>query len=211
MPKRIPHVYSEAITGVKETTNYLAMQKKLGRFYLKGFIKRLIGFNKKGLFLEIGPGPAYQTSEIAKQAEGIKIKALEYSEDMISIAKKYCKTQNLQTKIEFVHGSVEDEKLVSGLGKFDLIYSTFSLHHWLDPEKAISNLYSALKDDGLIYLYDFKRGGLFYYISIKKGIWESIRASYTPDEIKSILDRLNIKNYKISTDFLYMQVIINKN
>lgn len=210
MPKRIPHTDSEIITGTKTSQDYLKMQKKLGRFYLKNFLKIFSQLNKKGSFLEIGPGPGYQTVLIANRFLNAKIKALEYSADMISIAKEYSKTQNLDDRIKFIHGSVEDKTLVNSLGKFDLIYSTFSLHHWPDPQKAILNLYNALNKSGILYIYDFKRNGLFYYLSIKKGIWESIRASYLPKEIEKILKDLNIKNYEIKTKYPYMWIVIKK-
>jgi ubiquinone/menaquinone biosynthesis C-methylase UbiE len=211
MPKRIPHTDSEIIVGTKTAQDYLQMQKKLGRFYLKDFVNRLVKLNKKGDFLEIGSGPGYQTTIVAKQIPDTKIKALEPSPDMISIATEYSKAQDLDNKIQFIHGAVEDESLINSLGEFDLIYSSFSLHHWPDPKKAILNLYKALKDDGIIFIYDFKRSGLFYYIPLlRKGIWESIRASYTPIEIEKMLSELSINKYKIDSKYPYMAIIIRK-
>lgn len=210
MAKRISHTDSKVITGNEKAKDYLRMQKKLGRFYLKNFMNILLDFHKKDSLLEIGPGPGYQTCFISQKIPDATIKALEYSPDMVSIAKKYAQTQGVDHKIDFIHGSVEDENLLEELGKFDLIYSTFSLHHWTDPKKSIANLYKVLKDNGIMYIYDFKRGGLFYYLSIFKGIWESIRASYIPEEIENIMKDLNIKNYEIKSKYPYMWLIVKK-
>ena len=65
-PKRIPHTDFEVITGTKTTQNYLSMQKKLGKFYFKGFFAKLDQFNKGKRFLEVGPGPGYQTALVVE-------------------------------------------------------------------------------------------------------------------------------------------------
>ena len=65
MPKRIPQK-SEEIPGMRTSREYLEMQKRIGRFYFKNFLSILESFCKQGSFLEIGPGPGYQTAKIAQ-------------------------------------------------------------------------------------------------------------------------------------------------
>ena len=109
-----------------------------------------------------------------------------------------------------MHGSVEDETLMFGLERYDLVYSTFSLHHWPDPVKAFQNCYNVLKDDGVMCIYDFIRKGILYYLPVKKGIWESVRASYLPEEISMMLQGLNIHDFEITTSYPYMCILISK-
>lgn len=210
MPKRIPHTDMEVIRGAKTTQDYLGMQKKLGRFYFKDFFFRFDLLSKQGRFLEIGPGPGYQTGIVAERYMPDEIIGLEYSSDMIKVAEKYIKGRGLD-KIRFVNGAVEDTALIRSLGKFDLIYSTFSLHHWTSPTVGIKNLYEALDENGILFVYDFFKGGIFYYVKIKRGIWESVRASYTPGEIEAILKKLQITNYKINKKGLYIDFVIKGN
>jgi ubiquinone/menaquinone biosynthesis C-methylase UbiE len=165
---------------------------------------------KNGKFLEIGSGPGYQTVEIIKRFPGAQITALEPSSDMIKVATAYSLSQGVRNRLTFVEGAVEDNGLIQGLGRFDLIYSTFSLHHWKAPEKAIQNLYGALKTCGVILIYDFERHWLTYYLPIKKGIAESIRASYTPKEIISMLSVIKTKNYHVQKHFPYVSIVIKK-
>lgn len=209
MPKRIPHTDMEVITGTKTTQDYLEMQKKLGKFYFKNFFSKFDLLHKTGRFLEVGPGPGYQTAIVAEKYEPDEIVGLEYSSDMINVAEWYINQKGLK-KIKFINGAVEDINLIKDLGKFDLIYSTFSLHHWTNPAIGIKNLYESLHDNGILFVYDFFRGGIFYHIRIKRGIWESIRASYTPEEIDKILRDLDITNYKINRKNLYMDFVITK-
>ncbi len=180
MPKRIPHQKEmEVITGSEKTRDYLAMQKMFGRFYFKDFFTRLDLLSKTGRYLEVGPGPGYQTALVAERYRPEEIVALEYSPDMVRVAQGHLKGRGLEG-IRFIHGAVEDTSLLKRLGQFDLIYSTFSLHHWSNAALGIKNLYESLTDKGALFIYDFVRGGVFYYLKIKRGVWESLRASYTP-------------------------------
>jgi predicted O-methyltransferase YrrM len=112
MPKRVPHTDLEIITGEQTTDQYLEMQKGMGRFYLSKFSSILENQNKTGKFLEIGSSPGYQTVQVAKRVTGSEIIALEPSSDMIKVAKSYSLSQNLNDKITFVEGAVEDNFLI---------------------------------------------------------------------------------------------------
>jgi ubiquinone/menaquinone biosynthesis C-methylase UbiE len=210
MFKRTPHTNLAIITDDQSAKNYLEMQKKMAQFYLKGFLRILEDQKKNGKFLEIGSGPGYQTVEIIKRFPGAQVTALEPSSDMIKVATAYAQSQGARNRLTFVKGAVEDNGLIQDLGTFDLIYSTFSLHHWLEPIKAMRNLYGALKTGGVILIYDFERHWLTYYLPIKKGIAESIRASYTPKEISSMLSSINVKHYHVQRHFPYVSIVIMK-
>jgi len=211
MPQRIPHSDSvEVITGEKTTKDYLKMQKMLGKFYFKDFFSKFDKLKIDGRFLEVGPGPGYQTTLVAEKYTPTKIIGLEYSNDMIKVAEEYVKEKGLSNIIKYVNGAVENTDLIKSLGKFDTVYSTFSIHHWTNPAKGLKNLFEALNYSGCLFIYDFYRGGLFYYINVKRGIYDSIRASYRPEEIKEILTKAGIGNYSINRKSLYMDFIINK-
>jgi SAM-dependent methyltransferase len=146
---------------------------------------------------------------VAERYKPEEIVGLEYSSDMMKVAEGYMNQKGLE-KIKFVNGAVENTDLIKDLGRFDLVYSTFSLHHWTDPAVGIRNLYESLYEGGILFIYDFFRGGIFYYMKIKRGIWESIRASYTPEEIDKILRDVNIVHYTISRKNLYMDFVVTK-
>lgn len=210
MLKRKPHTDLAIITGDQSAKHYLEMQKKMARFYLQGFLRIVEDQKKNGKFLEIGPGPGYQTVEIAKRFPGAHITALEPSSDMVRVATAYSQSQGIGNRLTCVEGTVEDNGLIQGLGTFDLIYSTFSLHHWKEPVKAMQNLSGALKTGGIILIYDFERHWLTYYLPIKRGIAESIRASYTPKEIELMLSAIDEKPYRVQRHFPYLSIVLMK-
>ena len=66
-----------------------------------------------------------------------------------------------------------------------------------------------LNDNGLIYIHDLKRVIWLYYIKSQSGFFNSIRAAYRPDEMKAMLNRIGINNFKIRTVFPFcMQSIL---
>jgi SAM-dependent methyltransferase len=210
MPRRILHTDLEVIAGEQTTEDYLKMQKRLGRFYLKRFLRLLADQGKTGRLLEIGPGPGYQTAKVAEKSPESQIFAVEASADMIAVAQSYIKKRGLNDRVRFVQGAVEDEDLIRDLGEFDLIYSSFSLHHWKNPVKAFQNLYHALKDDGVFLIYDLERHWLTYYLPIRRGIVESVRASYTPKELSAMMAELNMQNYQVQRHFPYLSILVRK-
>jgi ubiquinone/menaquinone biosynthesis C-methylase UbiE len=131
---------------------------------------------------------------------------------MINIARSYIEQKGLTSRVKFTEGSVEDAQLVDSLGRFNLIYSSFSLHHWKDPTKAIQNLHRVLKEKGVLFIYDFERHWFTYHNIplVRKGITESIRASYTPKEISSMVSGLNMRNFQLKRYFPYLSIIVTK-
>ena len=99
---------------------------------------------------------------------------------------------------------------MDGLGEFDLIYSTYSLHHWENPKKAIDNLMPNLNDNDVLYLYDLKRVWWLYWVPVNSGFYNSIRAAYVRREVEEMLASLDPEHYEIRYEFPFMQSVIIK-
>jgi ubiquinone/menaquinone biosynthesis C-methylase UbiE len=129
--------------------------------------------------------------------------ALELSTDMIKIAGEVVGRTQHPSRVRFIPGSVDDRALMARLGKFDLVYSTFSLHHWEHPVRAIRSMYRALARDGLMVLHDFKRVPWLYVLPGQGGFIQSIRAAYRPREIQGMMQAADIRHYEMKTPFPY--------
>ena len=165
--------------------------------------------NIKGKYLEIGAGPGILTAMIAEEDPDVHITAVEISSDMVTVAQEYIEEKKFQDRIHFVVGDASDEKIVRELGKFDLVYCTFTMHHWKDPERVISNLLKAVEDKGVLFIHDLKRVWWLYWVPIHNGFFDSIRAAYTSSEIKVIFQKLGINQYEIKKVFpFFLQSII---
>lgn len=217
MLKRIPH-NSQDISGEPKTREYLESHEKHANIQFKAFMKELDRqclyrrVHPTGRFLEIGSGPGFLTAMMAAQYPQAEINAIEISPDMISTAKEVVGRSQPSNRVRFINGSADDMSLMTHLGKFDLVYSTFSLHHWEKPVQAMKAMHRALKDSGLMLLHDLKRVPWLYFLPARSGFFESIRAAYRPGEIRRMLSASEINEAAVKTPFPYFwqTVLITK-
>ena len=206
--KRIAESHQDYFFDKENATKYLNDAKSASKARFSNFLSSLKKLDIKGRYLEIGSGPGVLTQIVATQHPATEIIANDISPEMIELAQQDL-ADNLKTRIIYKIGDACDINSIKDLGKFDLIYSTFTLHHWDNAELAIKNLYSMLNTDGILYIHDLKRVFWLYYIKLESGFFNSIRAAYRPAEIRTMLNKKGIKNYKIKTIFPYfMQFIL---
>lgn len=208
MSKRIVESHQEeSFSGLDNARQYAESTGKSMMRY-KAFLNNLKSLKLEGRYLEIGAGPGVLTTEVARIHTGVDITAVELSQDMATVGKEYVAKNGYDDRIKFIVGDAEDEALIHSLGKFDLVYCTYTLHHWNDPEKAIVNLTRKVADNGILYLYDLKRVWWLYWVPVRNGFFNSIRASYLPIEVKLMLEKLGFDNFKIKNEFPFMQSIL---
>ena len=200
----------EAISGLENARQYAEMAKKSPKMMYRGFLKKVKSLNIKGKYLEIGAGPGILTAIVAEDNPDVHITAIELSSDMVAIAQGYIEEKKLQDRIHFVTGDAIDEKIIKELGEFDLVYCTFTMHHWKEPERVISNLLKAVKNEGVLFIHDLRRVWWLYYLPLRNsGFINSIRATYTRSEIEAILQKVGINQYEIKRHFpFFLQSII---
>jgi len=178
--------------GAEEARSYskhTAMFSFLYRPILKDFEKLEV----RGRLLEVGCGPGILAVKIAQKFE-VEITAIDISESMIEVAEENIKKANLEGKIKLEVGDVHDENFVIRLGKFDCVYSTFSLHHWENPVKALNNLYSVL-EDGMIYILDARKIWVGF-IGVKP-----YSEAYTIGELKDIIKKTEFRSFEVNKRF----------
>jgi SAM-dependent methyltransferase len=174
----------------------------------RGFLKHLGTLDVGGRYLEVGSGPGVLTVAVARENPDARITGVELSPDMVAVATEYVERLGLADRIRFLVGDAGDKRAFGSLGQFDLIYSTFSLHHWKYPNQVIQNLMSLLADGGMLYIHDLKRAWWLYWVPVRNGFWNSIRASYVPRELHQMLRGLGIERYEIRNVFPFMQSIL---
>ncbi len=197
---------SAVMTGEKRADNYLTAQKIISNAYLAKFFQILTENRKKGRYLEIGAGPGYQTAEIMEKFRPDEIVIVEPSGDMIATADRYLTRRGFRDNIDMHAGYVEDEQLILSLGKFDLIYSTLSLHHWGNAVQAFQNLARVLEPGGLMVIHDFRRIDLPFNLKFHG---DSHRA-FTPDELDNVLDQAGITRYKLIPNFPFQILVVRE-
>jgi ubiquinone/menaquinone biosynthesis C-methylase UbiE len=194
------------------------MKKQLGKEYLRfaaNVIKKVNPI-QGSMVLEIGPGPGWAGINLVKKRPDLKLVGLEASPDMIRVATANVKKEGL-TGFEYKLG-VGEEMIDINDGQYDLVISRDSLHHWIEPEKVFKEIKRVLKPDGKIYIHDSRRdlnifGRLIVGIFSKNlpsnmGYhWKaSIAASYTPGEIREMLNKAGLNDWKVNSDFMDLAI-----
>jgi 2-polyprenyl-3-methyl-5-hydroxy-6-metoxy-1,4-benzoquinol methylase len=199
----------EAITGIEHARRYAAEHKRHARWMYRAFLQDIRRLDISGRCLEIGAGAAILAVMMAEQNPHIQITATDLSADMAAVAREYIKEKGLTERVEYRVVDVNDETALERLGRFEMVYSTFSLHHWKDPLASINNLWKMVGNGGLLYIHDMKRIWWSVFLPLGAGDRESIRASYTAREIKNLLQTLGIDEYEVKTLFpLFLQSLI---
>jgi SAM-dependent methyltransferase len=209
MPKRIVELEQETFTGIESAREYARHAKSpmMRRGY--GVVADVIrSLGRHGRFLEIGAGPAVLTAVIARAMPDAHITALEISPDMVTVAREEVESEGLGDRIRLVEADAGDAETLDQLGQFDLVYSSYSLHHWDEPEAVITNLLRAVAPGGALLIHDLKRVWWLYWIPSREGFITSIRAAYTPDEIGELLAGLGVDEYEIKEGPFYQSVIV---
>jgi len=197
----------EAFAGLEAAREYAESTKKATMRY-RAFLSNLKTLSIPGKYLDVGAGTGNLATIIAQNNPDIEITALEISTAMVTIGEEFIRNKGLQDQIKFIKGDAVKKETINELGEFDLIYSTYSLHHWENPRKVIDNLMSNLGDNCVLYIYDLRRVWWLYWVPIRNGFFNSIRAAYVRREIKEMLTGLDPQCYEIRYEFPFMLSII---
>jgi ubiquinone/menaquinone biosynthesis C-methylase UbiE len=175
-------------------------------FMRRMFVKELKKHNPTGTIVDMGCGPGYLITVIAKEIPQAHILGIDTSEEMLATASKNLSSLGFGEKTEFRRGGAQSLPLEND--SVENVVSTFSLHHWSDPTKAFQEIHRVLKPGGQFLVLDLRRDPrrFFYWLIIfatkvvplflgtraLKRINEplgSVLASYTPSELVSFLSR----------------------
>ena len=210
MLKRIEH-QDESICRLETVKDYVRKHEPHMDFMYGPFIKDMQRLNLRGRCLEIGAGPGLFTCLFAAHFPEATITVTDISPTMIATAKNLIKEKGMEQRAEFHLCDVKDADILKRLGKFDFVFSIYSMHHWQNLSKSIHNLFDSLADNGTLYLGDLKRVWWLYYLPTHNRDIQQIRAAYLPQELKRILQNMGISHYEIRTLFPYffMSVVAN--
>lgn len=203
---------TRTIPGKIDARKYAENHKKYARLMYGGLVKRIGNYGKAGRYLEIGAGPGFLTTMLARANPDITITAIDILPEMAEVAGEYINENGLKDRIHYLVGDVADEELMQGLGTFDFVYSSYSLHEWKEPEKSIRNLWRAVGENGLMYIYDFRKMTWLRFLPFQSGEKDAIIATPSARKMRTILQGTGITDYSIKTafPFLHQTVIARK-
>lgn len=100
--------------------------------------------------LDVGTGPGVLLVELAERRPDVRVTGIDLSADMIAAARR-----NLRGFGERATARVADvTALPFGDDAFDVVVTSFSMHHWDRPADAVPELARVLRPGGRLYVYD---------------------------------------------------------
>ncbi|NPV62687.1 MAG: class I SAM-dependent methyltransferase [Methanotrichaceae archaeon] len=102
--------------------------------------------------LDVGTGKGLLPIRVAQTNQDLQVYGLDISEKAVNAARKNSLDSGLANPPEFYLGDASSLPFEDGC--FDLVVSTFSLHHWPEPVKGLNEIYRILKPGGKAGIYD---------------------------------------------------------
>jgi ubiquinone/menaquinone biosynthesis C-methylase UbiE len=181
--------------------------------------ERVAAIISEGTFLEVGPGPAFVSIEIARRIPEAQITGLDISETMIGIGRRNVAEAGFSEQITFQPDDAA--KMPFGDAEFDFVVSSGSLHHWSKPIEVLDEIYRVLKLDQLALVYDVRKDAPKEKVDefsrhikswfMRWGLRHSIGESYTQQGIEELLSRTRFKEAKrIELDDLGMFIWLRR-
>ncbi|HJH31903.1 MAG TPA: methyltransferase domain-containing protein [Methanosarcinaceae archaeon] len=130
--------------------------------------------------LDVATGTGFLAFEFANHVSCVT--GIDFTGEMLAIANQYKADNDIEN---VVFESADVESLPFGDGSFDLVSCRFALHHFLHPEKAISEIARVLKHDGKVVISDITSP-------------EDIAKSEYQNEMEQIRDPSHVKHYRPS-------------
>ncbi len=195
---RVPE--PEPIMSGSEAHSYDQLMRRYGSLYTRSFIRQLLEATPdQARVLDIGSGPGYLPLALAERRPQWEIHAVDASADMVDMAQKRARAQNLAHQVHFQSGTAC--ALPFPDNTFELVCSHYLLHHLDHPETMLREAYRVTAPGGWIAVKDLKRSGpwtrhlvlafcrhvLRYSESQIKTSADSLEAAFTKQEIAATL------------------------
>ncbi len=145
--------YSKNQIGTKEYFEEIEKEKYSNEPHILKFAEFEKWQGKK--ILEIGCGIGTDTINFAKN--GGRVTAIDLSEKSLELVHQRAKVYNLEDKIKFYCGDIEELSKIVPVEPYDLIYSFGVIHHTPHPEKVIKEIQKYTKPGTVIKVMVYNR------------------------------------------------------
>lgn len=208
----------EVAVAFEKMTNFLPF-----KLLYRKVLSQLKLFHLKDSFIDVGCGSGNLIIQVAKKYPNLNLIGVDLSSEILELAKKKAVENNLNEKIVFKIGSVENLPFPDK--SVDFILSTLSLHHWEDPKKAFEEIHRVLKDGGISLIFDFRRDARNFFYGLLKFVTKvvvpkalkkineplgSLKAGYAFSEISHIFSQTSFRYVDIKTYLAWMFIKLEK-
>jgi ubiquinone/menaquinone biosynthesis C-methylase UbiE len=236
LARRVPEasaVEPRALTWLYDLISYAPPVRSVYRRFVEGALAQGV---MHGCGLDLGTGPGRVAVEIARRRPRLRMVGLDLAGHMVEKARRQAARAALDGP--GLWPQADGHRLPFADGSFDLVVSSFALHHWDDPLCVLNEIARVLcrpqpaegRPSGRYYIADVCREvgllqRLVAYASIPVislafgsylgygGYYESVRAAYTRDEALALLARSALPPGEVrlnSTGLVWVLTIASK-
>ena len=151
---RIPSHEGLEEPDVAEGFNRVARmpQMRLMRWFVA---RRATSRTPRGQAADLGCGPGYLVIDLLKQAPDLHVTGIDLSDEMLVEAEEHAQRHGAGEHASFRKGDVQQIPFPDD--SLDLVVSTLSLHHWLDPVAVLDEVSRVLRPGGSFLIFDLRR------------------------------------------------------
>ncbi|MQM26726.1 class I SAM-dependent methyltransferase [Glycomyces albidus] len=147
------HRHGEAIEGRASRT-----YNRLARLLMKSQYRRIAAdiaaaAPEGAALLDVGTGPGLLLRSLAAVRPDLRLAGIDISADMTAHAARNLADLPAAPDLR----TADVAALPFDDGAFDLVVTTYSSHHWSDPETGAAEIERVLRDGGRLLDYDFPR------------------------------------------------------
>lgn len=192
-------------------------REKLNTFYEDLVFSALDTGVRKGRALDLGTQFGLCGLNLAKQDFDFEITSLQDTGQQIKRSMGFAEQDMTDGKMNWALGT--PESLPFEDRTFDLIISGFSMHHWENPLKAMSEISRVMKIKGTVLIADFRRDAFSLMAPVAKSLsylvkhdrlYDQIKsayeASYTRHEAERLAEESGLKNFAVTKDVQFIYV-----
>lgn len=182
------------------------------RRFVKGVLAQGVA---RGRALDVGTGPGVVAAEVARRRPELSVTGLDLSAHMVEQAPMRARWAAVDGRTGWLQA--DGYRLPFADGTFDLVFSSFALHHWEAPEEMLDEMARVLRQGGRYYIADLYREPnlvqrLFAYASIPVisllfgsyrgygGYYESLRSGYTMAEAERLMANSGLPPGRVGLD-----------
>ena len=141
----------------------------------------------KGKLLDVGFGTGNLLLLLGKNKK-LQLFGIDISKNMLLIAKEKLRESKIKANLKLL--AIENFKEKN---KYNYIFSTEAFHHFSNQEKAIKNMFNALKKNGKLIIVDLNFGILNYFFHLIEPGNSKMNNAY---EFRKLFEENNFKNIK---------------
>ncbi len=182
-------------------------------------IQRALRLKTSGLAVDLGCGPGHLVIEMAEQAPNLHITGVDLADEVLQKAESYAQRSGVGARVSFRKGDVQAIPFAND--SLDLVISTLSLHHWIDPGQVLDEIARVLRPGGAFVVFDLRRDMtppvyLLIWFVTRVIVPQALRrideplnsrnASYTPAEASALIEISELAGARVTTGPLWITI-----